>query len=64
MSETLIYIILFALLMFFMHRGHGGGMGGCGGHSHHTYDDKKADTDTQQKERMTIFSEQHHGEKQ
>lgn len=38
MSETLIYIIIFALIMFFMHRGHaahgGGGMGGCGGHSH------------------------------
>ncbi len=39
MSATLIYIIIFAAIMFFMHRGHGahggGGMGGCGGgHSH------------------------------
>lgn len=44
MSETLIYIIIFAAIMFFMHRGHGahgGGtlptgrqVGGCGGHSH------------------------------
>ncbi|HAB54022.1 MAG: hypothetical protein A2315_07280 [Ignavibacteria bacterium RIFOXYB2_FULL_35_12] len=37
MSETLIYIVIFAAVMFFMHRGHGahgGGMGGCGGHSH------------------------------
>lgn len=25
MSETLIYIIIFAAIMFFMHRGHGGG---------------------------------------
>jgi hypothetical protein len=33
MSETLVYIIIFALFMFFMHRGHGG-MGGCGGHGH------------------------------
>jgi len=30
MSETLIYIIIFAAILFFMHRGHGG----CGGHSH------------------------------
>ncbi|OGU40916.1 MAG: hypothetical protein A2315_07260 [Ignavibacteria bacterium RIFOXYB2_FULL_35_12] len=38
MSETLIYIIIFAAIMIFMHRGHGahggGGVGGCGGHSH------------------------------
>lgn len=37
MTETLIYIIIFAALMFFMHRGHGShgdSMGGCGGHSH------------------------------
>ncbi len=35
MSATLIYLIIFALLMFFMHRGRGG-MGGCGSHSHNT----------------------------
>jgi preprotein translocase subunit SecG len=38
MSETLIFVIIFAVIMFFMHRGQGahggGGMGGCGGHSH------------------------------
>lgn len=39
MSETFIYIIIFAALIFFMHRGHGS-MGGCGGHSHHAHGDK------------------------
>jgi len=34
MSESWLYFILFAVLMFFMHRGHGHG-GGCGGHAHH-----------------------------
>lgn len=34
MSETLIYLIIFAAIIFFMHRGHGHGTGGCGGHSH------------------------------
>ncbi len=43
MSATLIYIIIFALLMFFMHRGHGG-MGGCGtGHSHSVREVGKAE---------------------
>ncbi len=37
MSETLIYIIILAAIMFFMHRSHGGGMGSCGGHSHSTH---------------------------
>jgi len=41
MSETLIYIIIFAVLMFIMHRGHGG-MGGCGGHSHRGTGQKKS----------------------
>lgn len=38
MSETLIYVIIFAAIMFFMHRGHGahgGGMGGCHSHGSH-----------------------------
>ena len=30
MSESLLYILVFAGLMFLMHRGHGG-MAGCGG---------------------------------
>jgi len=34
MSETIVYIIIFAVIMFLMHRGKGHGMGGChGGHS-------------------------------
>jgi len=50
MSETLIYVIIFALIMFFMHRGHGHGshggrIGSCGGHSHgsHKGHTKKGD---------------------
>jgi len=34
MSESWLYLIVFAALMFFMHRGHGHG-GGCGGHNGH-----------------------------
>ncbi|MBK7381046.1 MAG: hypothetical protein IPJ03_19015 [Ignavibacteriales bacterium] len=53
MSETLIYIIIFAVIMFFMPRGHGahggGGMGNCSGHSHishkgHSNKDNESDT--------------------
>lgn len=50
MSETIIFVIIFALIMFFTHRGHGhgshgGGMGSCGGHSHGSHKDhtKKGD---------------------
>ena len=55
MSETLIYIIIFAAIMFFIHRGHGahggGGMGGCGGRSHgshkgHGQKDDESSTET------------------
>ncbi len=49
MSETLIYLMIFALFMFFMHRGHGG-MGGCGGHAHqgHEYKPDAAEKSSQQ----------------
>jgi hypothetical protein len=34
MSSEIIFLLIFVVLMFFMHRGHGHSKGGCGGHSH------------------------------
>lgn len=66
MSETLIYIIIFAAIMFFMHRGHGahggGGMGGCGGHSHgsHKGHDQNEDESSQSREKIKDENQHHH----
>lgn len=58
MSDSLIYIILFALLMFFMHRGHGG-MGGCGGHSHQ-HSPEKADLEGDESVENSSSEHRHH----
>ncbi len=42
MSESLIYLIIFALLMFFVCGRHGG-KGGCCGHSRPKNPDNKSD---------------------
>ncbi|MCI0528326.1 MAG: hypothetical protein L0Y56_12875, partial [Nitrospira sp.] len=42
MTAAFVYIIIFALLMFLMHRGHGG-MGGCGSHSRYQHSNKKSE---------------------
>lgn len=59
MSETLIIIIAFALIMFFMHRGHGG-MGGCGGHSHNAHGDKKTTPSDEKNAQVASAHEHHH----
>lgn len=45
MSESLVYLVLFALIMYLMHRGHGGGCMGHDGHgkSHVTEIDSDGD---------------------
>jgi hypothetical protein len=34
MSGEIIFLLIFVVIMFFMHRGHGHGKGGCGRNSH------------------------------
>lgn len=56
MSETLIFLIVFGLLFFLMHRGGKHGMGCCGEHNHHGHDDEHH----QSKKERGENKEQHH----
>lgn len=63
MSEALIYIIIFAVIMFFMYRGHddhvGGGMGGYGCHSHCSHQGHRHRTDEYQQDKNVNKESEH-----
>lgn len=59
MMETLIYLLIFALAMFIMHRGHGG-TGGCGRHSHHSHGRRHRDVSSEENQEVTETPGHHH----